>query len=255
LKYTPDGSLHFAKALRMENWQEATAVALHPDGHLCIVGEEIGWGYHRPIVASFDSDGEFLWGRCYEKDTELSSVIVDDAGYVYAVGCWEASEPEGILLMKLSGEGDVVWSKLCYSPTCSYRAHDIAIDNAGDICIVGSASAKSLLFLKLNVDGQALRGWAWQPMYPQHEEASGSVLCFDGPDVYIAGRSPDANGIWYSLGVFTLSLTEDTTPFAGTIEEVEGEEGSLEFTESPLTGLIDEGGGRSDFLLLKNCPP
>jgi len=255
LKYAPDGNLISANALRAENTQKTSAVALHPDGHLLVVGEEIGWGYHRPIVASFDSYGEFLWGRYYEKDTELSSVAVDSAGYVYAAGCWEASEPEGILLMKLSGEGDVVWSKLLYSPTCTYRAHDIAIDNAGDICIAGSASAKSLLFLKLNVDGQALRGWAWQPMYPQDEEASASLLCFDGPDVYIAGRSPDANGIWYSLGVFTLSLTEDTTPFAGTIEEVEGDEGSLEFRERPLTGLIDEGGGRSDFLLLKNCPP
>ncbi len=262
LKYDSEGNLLFSKALRMELIQSATS-ATHSGARLYVVGLDAGWGYCRGLVAAFDCEGQFLWGRYCENAPELTTVGVDSAGNLYTAGRCYFNDSYGILLFKINGEGSVLWSKLLCSPTNSYSVSDIITNETGDLYIVGSSvstldpdSPRGLLFLKLSAEGRVLRSMKWQPVDPQSDGASGYALCVDGEDVYIAGGAPNIAACWHNVVTLALPLSVSLIPFDGAVEEVTGSEGSLELTESPVQGVIDQGGGGwSDFLLLKNYPP
>jgi outer membrane protein assembly factor BamB len=160
------------------------------------------------FLARVDADGEPLWLRELEgadwsrRHESGGGLARDGAGNLYYAGTW-ASRDE-LLLVKLDGEGRVLWTWSAGSPaTPDVRNHAaaVAVDAQGAITIAGSfhgrvafgattltaRGASDLFVARLSADGRLL--WAAQAGSdaPSWEGAHGLALAGDGGAI-LTGR-------------------------------------------------------------------
>lgn len=91
-------------------------VAVDSEGNVYVVGQT-GTGSDRDaLIIKYDTDGNELWNRKYDRDTDRDDVFycvaVDDDGYIYAGGSTENETNTDVLIVKYNPDGDTLWVRI-----------------------------------------------------------------------------------------------------------------------------------------------
>ena len=172
-KYSPTGSLLWAKNAQGHGQNEAEHIAVDQSGNSVITGYYqsdtlfLGndslycpAGKIRFFLAKYDASGQALWARS-SGDTGFATgsfVIRDPHGNYYATGSFRGrvsfgghvlvntdSAKNDIFLVKYDGSGNVLWAKRAGGTDDDF-AHGISLDAAGNCYMTGSFSSTSIIF-------------------------------------------------------------------------------------------------------------
>jgi hypothetical protein len=126
---------------------EATDVAASPTGGAFVVGRKIGAGPHGEsgaVVRRYGSGGDLMWARTWIQPKGyafLADVTVASDGSVYAAGELGSSRTEGggILLLKYTPAGHLVWTRLSPGWLQSKAEYASGVAVIGDVVAISGA--------------------------------------------------------------------------------------------------------------------
>ncbi len=268
LKYNPNGELLWHKVCDLgEGFEWSYGVTVDENGYVYVTG----WHDYHPnrdtsiIALKYDSDGNIIWqttwnGAYWEFGV---SVAVDESGNVYITGERNKTEdwtPKDLdlILLKFDSNGDFLWSRVWDAEETDYDyGPDLVIDVSGDLYMTGRTgphwAIEGALLLKFDTSGNLL----WQKVWNTEDTSAplGCALAADSSgNLFIAGGATNAYGSWLDANgeITTPSGTADTPD--GTVSTPDSTVTSPEGTETSPEGVKDEGGGRSDALVMKLDP-
>jgi hypothetical protein len=124
LKFNPDGTMAWARSwggTTQFGFDPSRGVATSADG-VYMIGETNSFFANDAYLVKFDFDGNLQWQRDWGVDgleapftglTIVSGVTTDGAGNVYFTGSTsDSGHSENIVLVKFSGAGDLLWSRV-----------------------------------------------------------------------------------------------------------------------------------------------
>lgn len=167
-KYSASGELLWARGFGGSATEEGTCVALGPSGDVFVTGsfsgtvdldpglgiaQEVSQGLTDVFVSKFSPAGDFVWGRAFGglREDYGASLAVDGLGDVYVTGEFYDSadfDPGvGMFVLtdrnnrcafasKLDQNGNFQWAGMLGRGRDS-SGHGIAVDDAGDVLVVG----------------------------------------------------------------------------------------------------------------------
>jgi len=146
------------------------------------------------FVLKYSPAGELVWQRLFtlEKAYIPAAVKTDDEGNVYVTGNYGNPDEQrsDVFLLKLSSEGEVVWSIIWGTPDAD-EAKCLCVSKH-DILVGGSANgAKDALLLRYSSDGILLAAKSWR--FDHYLEVS-SVHRDDAGNLYVAGSGSTESG-------------------------------------------------------------
>jgi len=183
----PDGNIRWQITYGRKYEEDASAVAIAPNGDAVVVGlVETDTGDHDLLVLRLDSEGNLRWARPYGGDDidEGLSVTTTPDDEILVGGVTESfrdGDLDEALVLKLDGNGSVEWAKTFgkVSDGLNNEADSIALTKDGDILVAGN-----YLFL-LSPDGKLK--WAgtgyWNFAYDESVDVVDTVM---GPDGTVA---------------------------------------------------------------------
>jgi len=145
VKFSPYGTVEWAKVFGGPDNDYATSVTVGPNGDLIVVGatKSFGVGSYDVWVIRLYPDGKVRWQRAYggAYDDRAMAVTVDNDGKIIVVGGTTSfgslpGESADLWVLKLSGTGDVIWSKV-YGRTKWDWGNSVVTDSQDDIYIGG----------------------------------------------------------------------------------------------------------------------
>lgn len=142
-------------------------------------------------VLRFDAAGELIWqkiGLGVAGEQRPHAVLVDQSGRIYVVGHDESDERHRILMMKLDGDGQVIWQKALAGDGSVESAYAATLDRDGNLIMVGNvgnAGEVDAFVVKVDPDGVVL----WQKKWgaPGQPERAVDVVTDDEGNVYVSG--------------------------------------------------------------------
>ena len=225
IKFSPYGIVEWAKVYGGSKDDYPTGVTIGPNGDIIVVGatESYGAGSYDVWVLRLYPDGRIRWQRTYggPGDDRAMDVAIDHTGKIVIVGGTTSyganpGKSSDLWILKLSGTGDVVWSKT-YGRTNWDWGDSVAIDDSNNIYVGGvywlSVSAPYNHFgeggngwiLKLDSNGDLI----WNKILGgvDNEWVSGISL-LDG-DVIFVGSTKSFGAGDYDLWVGRLNSSGD----------------------------------------------
>ncbi len=164
IKYKPNGETLWTRRYNRATGREDKALLLSLDQreNLFVVGyTEAGNGFYDVGIIKYNSNGETLWLRNYNRpgvnDDDLPNAIaIDQAGNLHIVGySWDGGD-EDFLTLKYDANGNCMWD-LYYNNDNLDIGVGLCLDNQGNLYVGGSsydvASDLDFLFLKYGGDG------------------------------------------------------------------------------------------------------
>ncbi|WP_457752170.1 hypothetical protein [Thermococcus sp.] len=145
VKFSPYGTIEWAKVFGGPDDDYATGVTVGPNGDLIVVGatKSFGTGGYDVWVIRLYPDGKVRWQRAYggAYDDRAMAVTVDNDGKIIVVGGTTSfgsapGESADLWVLKLSGTGDVIWSKV-YGRSKWDWGNSVVTDSHDDIYIGG----------------------------------------------------------------------------------------------------------------------
>ncbi|RBP47253.1 hypothetical protein DES53_10150 [Roseimicrobium gellanilyticum] len=171
-KLDTDGNFVWAKRLGGTSRETANDIAIDASGNVITVGRFSGTADFDPgllttnltavafqdiYISKLSANGLFIWAKTLGgsgDDDNASAVAVDAAGHVYTTGWFSGTndfdpgpgitavtattaDQTDLFIHKLSSAGIFQWVKRVGS-TAEERAHDLALDAAGNIHLIGS---------------------------------------------------------------------------------------------------------------------
>ncbi|MBX7042484.1 MAG: SBBP repeat-containing protein [Ignavibacteria bacterium] len=154
----PEGLGDFSRAITADRY-----------GNVTVAGwlYESTFGYADILTLRYSASGSLLWSAIYAGGPffdEGVDVQSDDLGNVYVGGSvYNATVPEGVLIIKYNAVGNVVWSEFYGGPYNSVC--DLAVDDSGNVvCLgygIGPGFYSDYLILKYDSSGNIL----WSARY------------------------------------------------------------------------------------------
>ena len=220
IKFSPYGTVEWAKVYGGPGDDYPTGVTIGPNGDIIVVGttSSYGSGSYDVWVLRLYPDGKIRWQKTYggPGDDRAMDVAIDHAGKIVVVGGTTSyganpGESSDLWVLKLSGTGDVVWSRT-YGRTKWDWGDSVAVDGSNNIYVGGvywlGVSAPYSHFgdggsgwiLKLDTNGNVV----WNRMLGgvDNEWVSGIAL-LDG-DVIFVGSTKSFGAGDYDLWVGRL---------------------------------------------------
>jgi hypothetical protein len=161
-KFSPLGDHLFSKRFPGAGHQRVYGVAVDGDGNIVIVGSNEGtvsFGGETFVasgidafVAKLDPAGNHVFSKQFggAADQTAANVAVGAAGDIAVSGyfagqidlggAFMSAGDDDIFVMKLSAEGNILWGKT-FGAAAKDQGHGVAVDSAGDVTLVGYASA------------------------------------------------------------------------------------------------------------------
>jgi|GEM_PF-1492334 len=257
LKYNRDGYLQFCKAWDGPDEENASDIALGPNGDIYIAGDtkSFGAGTNNALTLKYDSQGTLQWARTWGAEfiDRAKCVAVDTSGNVYVTGerSDQAFSPWKLFLLKYDPDGNLLFAE-SWNTYYSNFVHDILVGQDGDvhvldnISIIDSVEPDRGLLLDFAPDGALLR--------------SRSFTCSIGEEYYNASTAAalDSSGNLYVAGYggTFIKFNAAGEPVAASRYDVllrsvcAGSDGRIH-----LTGNSDYFSSSSDDLLYMTCAP
>ena len=197
--------LAFERTWGGPNIDRAQGIAIAPDGSLYVGGLTGSFGTGAAdgdwdvFLLKYDAAGTLLWQRTWGRDQLSGSrqALDDDYALDIALGPDGSIHLGGVysggggpLVLKLDGDGNVIWAITWQHPTAFGHAQSITVAGDGSVYIAGGindagAGHSDMLIMKFASDGSLL----WQQTYggPINEIARDVAVAPDG-GVYVAGE-------------------------------------------------------------------
>jgi len=164
IKYDKNGNKRWTKLFGIAKKNTTgNSIAINSIGNCYITGDTTGnlegqikKGKTDAFIAKYDANGNKQWMKLLgvaESDTKGLDIVVDGVGNCYIVG-YTTGNLDGqikagnwdVFIAKYDANGNKQWTKLLGAFESATYGSDIAIDAAGNCCIIGSANG--------NLDGQ-----------------------------------------------------------------------------------------------------
>ncbi len=178
-------------------------IAVDSSGNVYVIGSEYrsDLGEHYNIwVRKYDTNGNTLWTSTYNSpnnnDDYGNGIAVDGSGNVYVTGSEyrdDLGEEFNIWVRKYDTNGFEIWTSTYSSPNDDDdHGNGIAVDNSGNVYVIGSESRSVLLqgdniwVRKYDANGNTL----WTETYnsPDNQWDEGFGIAVDGSgNVYVTG--------------------------------------------------------------------
>jgi uncharacterized delta-60 repeat protein len=194
LKFNSSGSL-----LWQETWGNSTAfgrgfgVGLDSQGYVYVTGFTATYSVQTKdvLLLKFDPAGNLLWQKTLGSggDDFGYGVAVDSSGGVYVTGSNAlANGDTGVLLVKFSSTGGLVWAKT-WSGESLDSGYSVAVDASGNVYVTGYRGINfegdyEVVLLKFDSSGSSL----WERTWGGYNDASANSLAVDPSGyVYVTG--------------------------------------------------------------------
>ena len=161
LKLTPQGSVVWERHMTREvGFLNGTKMVSVGDAGFAVSGYgRLGEGR----LLRVDSEGNPLWWKQYDGYWEGRGCAVDctaDGGFVLAGSPWKSDNTCVPVIIRTDGDGNVLWtvdnvlssSRSTYTATY-YTAHDMLVDGAGRIVVVGEKRIEFYNGIEMQVTG------------------------------------------------------------------------------------------------------
>ncbi len=169
-------------------------------------------------VARFDADGEMLWEQQFVDTTNegIYSMIQTSDGNFVLTGNFDPDLQSPIwadyMLMKVDGEGDLLWQKLIL-PTPMYEVSKDVIELPDGDLVVGGQEitdpaywhTKRVMVARVDATADTVR-WHVTLDLPNKDDYFTSLTSIGG-NVYVAGQREDST-TWNHLQYFKLALAK-----------------------------------------------
>jgi Secretion system C-terminal sorting domain len=197
------GEQIWTQILDFPRWDQFNDIALAPDGG-CIIAGAFGTtrrGNYDLAVARFDALGETMWTLfpTLEAPWEYASAIeIEEDGSSWVAGSIAAPYVEAfdMFLLRVSADGDSLWSALYGDEVDQEFAYDLALTSDGGAVLVGSVTnrvnyRRNLYVVRVNQLGQPI----WESILDTEMASDAhAILALPSGDFAIAGRTyPDAD--------------------------------------------------------------
>jgi uncharacterized delta-60 repeat protein len=148
------------------------------------------------VTIKYDPNGGMLWTNIYNgpanDSDELMDMAVDNSGNVYVTGYSAAvSSHDDCFTIKYDTNGNTIWQARYESPSNAYsQGSDIALDNAGNVYVLGSTVNADFITIKYDSNGSQL--WAKTYKGPLSSYGNAADIAVDAAgNVYITGAGDD----------------------------------------------------------------
>jgi uncharacterized delta-60 repeat protein len=149
IKYDPGGEIvweaRYEGAAASTDRPHAITVAASGCAYLC--GDTSDGVSDNCLTVKYDADGEEAWSATYDRaglDDVLYAIVVDAGGNAYVAGrSGDPAEGDDYVVIKYDSLGGEVWVARYAGPYGDDRAHAMAIDDSGNVCVTGSSQAAS----------------------------------------------------------------------------------------------------------------
>lgn len=155
LKFNSDGRVIWQRALAADGSVEsAYAAALDSDENLIVSGTAGEAGEVDALIVKLDSNGMVLWQRKWGASPHperATDVVTDSEGNIYVSGpvVGVGSGGDSTFVLKLDGDGTLLWARIWRVPGNEVWAHGSDFDESGLLVISGFIGS-------VVVDGQSL---------------------------------------------------------------------------------------------------
>ena len=203
-KYNSSGTIQWQRTLGLPPGGVSTAfdtgagIAVDNSDNVYIVGRtDLGGAGNRDIlIAKYNSSGTIQWQRNLggTSNDVGYEIAVDNSGNVYIVGQTSSDGAGGAdtLIAKYNSSGTIQWQRTLGGTSEYDYGRGIAIDNSGDVYIVGRAFSDDagdffdILIAKYNSSGTI----QWQRTLDGVSDETGQGIAIDNSDnVYIVGQT------------------------------------------------------------------
>lgn len=203
LKYDANGTLLWDTTWNSSAYLDDYPTGLALDGNanvlICGIAEpDTITGSNDYITLKIAPSGGLLWQNQYSRPTitggkdEANAIVVDASGNVYVTGRSSNGLDDDFVTIKYDGNtGTALWTQLYNSGNGDDRAADIALDNAGNVVVVGrndNGNNDDIRILKYSAAGIL----QWSRFYngPSNQNDRGLKITTDlSNNVYVAGQT------------------------------------------------------------------
>ena len=195
LKLSPSGTIDWAVTCRGDGPEWASGVFQSPDGGYAIVGHTRSFGAQMTdlLVVKLRPAGDLEWARMIgweDHDYASGAIQASDSGYAVTGGRHRGPEGWDLVLLKLSGAGDLEWARTIDGGGLDYGESVIQAADGGFV-VAGwtlslGAGRSDFLVARFSPDGTP----EWTRAYggPEHDAAKAIVQAMDGGFV-VAGET------------------------------------------------------------------
>lgn len=205
-KFDSEGRPVWFKEVGIWGWTRASDLALGSDGTIYLTGTTNAniAAHDDTWIAKYDSEGNQQWLKhlCREGESAANAIAVDSQDNVYLAGYIKENAGElisgwaDICIAKYDANGNQQWLKsLGGASEVDDAAHDITIDNQGNIYVTGHTEGSlntgnfggnDAWVAKLTQDGDVQ--WIKQIGTPADDYAFALAVSDEG-DVYVTGKT------------------------------------------------------------------
>lgn len=264
LKLSPSGEIEWARTCGGEGPEWASGVFQAPDLGYAVAGHTRSFGARATdlLLMKLSPAGEIEWARVMgteNHDYSGGAVLTSDSGYALTGGRYRGPEGWDLLLLKLSGRGDLEWARAMDWGGLDYGESVVQAGDGGFV-VAGwtmSFGAGSSDFLAARFSSTGTPEWVKAYGGPEHDAAKAVVQTQDG-GFLLAGETW-SSGAGLS-DILLLKIAADGSLEWGKTYGGPGIDRAASIVGSPDGGFLVSGQTRSfgaglyDLLLMKLSP-
>jgi len=257
LKYDTSGRLQWTRRWGTESDDEFYAAALDSSGNIYATGST--YAPDNVLTVKIDPTGNLVWSREWGGggDDNGDRIAVDRVTGAVYVAAYSNSSGRGLdsVLLKYDSNGSFTWGRF-WGQDGAEQPRGVAVDSVGNIWVSGTTSAVSsggrtdAYLLEYTAGGDLIVSESWQAA--SNVGGQGASLNASSCSVHILGVGSNSSGGWYPIanGACGEPSGGGVTP-SPSVGSLDCDNVTASGEETPVSGVVDVGGGASDVLLLR----
>ena len=198
LKYSPSGTLRWAKTWGGGGDEAATRIALGPDGYIYVTGGtgSFGAGWDDIFLLKLNSNGDLQWGLTWGGSSHEYGYDLnfDQAGNIYVVGESYSNGNSAVILKFSPDGGPPIWSASWKGPATYETGYALAVDSNFNVIMAGTSwdyggpyLHNYILLVKYDSSGNYLWSENWITASPGQDQAILGSTTDSAGNIYVVG--------------------------------------------------------------------